>query len=120
MREATTPSSPSPVSLIETRRRFDRWRSSRPRGERTPAVLWAAAEELAGTHGVSKTSQVLQLDYYTMKDRLAEASADASIPTAAAQEFMEVALPACVATIPQCRLELRDHDGSTVRVDLSG
>ena len=105
-------------SLIETSRRFDRWRGTRQRGERIPPALWAAALELARSHGVSKTSQTLHLDYYAVKRRLAGVSVERPRPDT--QQFVELALPACATSSPQCRLEMRDHDGSTVRLDLSG
>ena len=105
-------------SLIETSRRLERWRGTRQRGERIPAALWRSALELACTHGVSKTSQALHLDYYALQRRLAEASIER--PRPAAQQFVELSLPPGATSSPQCRLEIRDHDGSTVRLELSG
>ncbi|GDY03837.1 hypothetical protein LBMAG49_31660 [Planctomycetota bacterium] len=81
-------------------------------------MLWASALELARIHGVSKTSQVLHLDYYAVQRRLAEVSVE--VPSSAAQQFIELALPSGVTPAPQCRLEIRDRDGSTVRLELSG
>jgi hypothetical protein len=119
MRELPTRmlSRPAP-SLMEVSRQFERWRSSRPRGERIPPVLWASALELARSHGVSKTSQVLHLDYYAVQRRLAAGSVEA--PSSAAQQFVELTLPSGSAPTQQCRLEIRDRDGGTVRLELSG
>ena len=117
MREPPLPTRPV-RSLIETSRQFERWRGTRPRGERIPPVLWASALELARSHGVSKTSQVLHLDYYAVQRRLAEVSVE--VPRPAAQQFVELALPSGATPTPQCRLEIRDRDGSTVRLELSG
>jgi hypothetical protein len=119
MREPPLPTRPV-RSLIETSRQFERWRGTRQRGERIPPALWQSALELARSHGVSKTSQTLHLDYYSVKRRLAEVSIER--PGATAQQFVELELAPGVAWTanPQCRLEIRDHDGSTVRIELSG
>jgi len=105
-------------SLIDASRQFERWRGTRQRGERIPPVLWASALELARSHGVSKTSQVLHLDYYAVQRRLAEVSVE--VPSSTAQQFVELALPSGSTPTPHCRLEIRDRDGSTVRLELSG
>jgi len=119
MREPPLPTRPV-RSLIETSRQFERWRGTRPRGERIPAALWRSALELARSHGVSKTSQTLHLDYYSVQRRLAEVSIER--PRPAVQQFVELELAPGVTSSPspQCRLEMRDHDGSTVRLELSG
>ena len=105
-------------SLIDTSRQFESWRGTRQRGERIPAVLWASALELARSHGVSKTSQVLHLDYYAVQRRLAEVSVD--VPRPAAQQFVELSLPSGAARTPQCRLEIGDRDGGAVRLQFAG
>lgn len=119
MREPPLPTRPV-QSLIETSRQFERWRGTRQRGERIPPALWTAALELARSHGVSKTSQTLHLDYYSVQRRLAEVSVER--PRATVQQFVELELAAGVTStsIPQCRLEMRDHDGGAVRLELSG
>ncbi|MEO7854804.1 MAG: hypothetical protein ABIR94_21530 [Rubrivivax sp.] len=68
---------------------------------------------------MSKTSQVLRLDYYAVQRRLAEVSAE--VPRQpSAEQFVELSLPARATSSPQCRLEMLDHDGTTVRLELSG
>ncbi len=115
MREPPLP--PRPVqSLIQTSRQFERWRGTRQRGERIPPALWRSALELARNHGVSKTSQALRLDYYAVQRRLASSERAGS----AAQQFVELELPSGGTSSPQCRLEIRDHDGGTVRLELAG
>jgi len=119
---------PSPVlparpatSLNEAARQFARWRSTRQRGERIPTHLWRLAVEVARGCGVSKTSQALHLDYYAVQRRLADdAPCAEALPEAA--QFVELTLPTVVHSPPsqQCRLELRDRDGGTVRLDLTG
>jgi hypothetical protein len=112
------PTRPAP-SLNEAIRQFARWRSARQRGERIPVQLWRIAEEIARAWGVSKASQALHLDYYAVQRRLAnETTVDAA---AEATQFVELTLPTGGSPpISQCRLELRDRDGGTVRLDLSG
>ena len=115
----TLPTRPAP-SLNDAIRQFARWRGTRQRGERIPAQLWRIAEEVARAWGVSKASQALHLDYYAVQRRLTnETTVDGA---AEATQFVELALPtgASLPPSPQCRLELRDRDGSTVRLDLSG
>lgn len=117
MREPLLPTLPV-QSLIETSRRFERWRRSRPRGERIPSALWRSALDLARSHGVSKTSQALHLDYYALQRRLAEIPVAA--PQPAAQQFVELALPSAPAPSPHCRLEILDPEGGAVRLELAG
>lgn len=117
MREPPLPTRPD-RSLLDTSRQFERWRGTRQRGERIPPALWASALELARSHGVSKTSQVLHLDYYAVQRRLAEVSVELPVP--AAQQFVEVTLPAGATPTPQCRLEIRDRDGGAVRLEFAG
>ena len=102
--------------LTEASREFERWRRVRPRGARIPQTLWRTALDLARTHGVSKTSQTLHLDYYAVQRRLAEGEPARST---AGAEFIEVSLPAS-AHIPSCQIEISDASGGTMRIDLSG
>ena len=112
---ARFPSS-QPADLDLARREFERWRRGRPRGARIPAVLWRTAVDLARSHGVSKTSQTLHLDYYAVQRRLAET--EPKRPTVAA-EFIELSLPAS-AHVPRCQLEISDASGGAMRIELSG
>ena len=110
---------PRPVtSLSEASRQFARWRATRPVGARIPPALWRSAVELARSDGVSKTSQALHLDYYAVQRRLAEAAVQG--PETTGQQFVELALWSGVKSSQHCRLELRDRDGGTVCLDLSG
>ncbi len=119
MRTALLPPEPF-LSLTETKREFDRWRRTRPRGERIPAALWQAAADLARRHGVSSTSMALSLDYYALQRRVGGGAREHAAETAAEPEFVELALPATRAATSSCRVELRDAAGAPVRLDLSG
>ena len=100
--------------LARARQDFERWRRSRPRGARIPEALWGTAAGLARSHGVSRTSQALHLDYYALQRRL---SGNEREPGVAAAGFVEMSLPASPA---HCQLEMCDQSGRRVRVDLSG
>jgi hypothetical protein len=73
------------------------------------------AVRLAKTHGVSRTSGALGLDYYSLKRRAETAAApqQSSAPT-----FLELA-PSVMVT-KQCRLELDNGAGAIMRVHLVG
>ena len=85
----------------------------RAAGFRKP--LWAMAIRLAKAHGVSRTAAVLGLDYYRLKKR---AEAAASEPQSSGPAFVELTPPVLVAK--QCRFELDNGSGATMRVQLVG
>jgi hypothetical protein len=104
-----------PPDLERGRSRFQAWRAQRQAGGRIPHSLWAMATRLAKAHGISRTAAVLGLDYYRLKE-LAEA--DASGPRPSGPAFVE--LPSPVLIGKQCRLELDNGAGATMRVHLVG
>ena len=81
-----------PAGLKEAQQRFEQWRSSQAGRRPIPEALWVLASELAHQHGVSRTAQVLRLDYNRLKQRTrAEASRK---PTSAPQpSFVELIAP---------------------------
>ena len=104
-----------PLDLVRGRRRFQAWRTQRKPGGRIPQPLWAVAVRLAKVHGVSRTAAVLRLDYYRLKERTEAAAAP---PQPNGPAFVELAPPVLVAK--QCRLELDNGAGATMRVQLTG
>src|SRR4051794_18515870 len=58
-----------PPDLVRGQSRFRTWRAQRKAGVRIPQPLWALAIRLAKTHGVSRTSAALGLDYHSLKER---------------------------------------------------
>ena len=104
-----------PADLIGARSRFQAWRAGRKVGERIPQPLWDLAVRVAKTHGVSRVSAVLGLDYYRLKER---AEAVASEPRSSGPAFVELTSPVMVGK--QCRLELDNGAGATMRVELVG
>jgi hypothetical protein len=104
-----------PPDLVQGQRRFLAWREQRKPGVRIPQPLWTMAVRLAKAHGVSRTSTALGLDYYSLKKR-AEAAAAQPRPNGPA--FVELTPPVLVAK--QCRVELDNGSGATMRVQLVG
>jgi hypothetical protein len=104
-----------PPDLEHGRSRFQAWRRQRKPGGRIPQALWVMATRLAKAHGVSRTSAVLGLDYYRLKQRVEVA---ASEPQSSGPAFVELPSPVLVAK--QCRFELDNGAGATMRVQLVG
>ena len=104
-----------PPDLERGRSRFRAWRGQRKAGGRIPQALWGMATRLAKAHGVSRTAAVLGLDYYRLKER---AQAAASEPQSSGTAFVELASPVMVGK--QCRFELDNGAGATMRVHLVG
>ena len=104
-----------PPDLDRGRSRFQAWRGQRKVGERIPQPLWALAVRLAKVHGVSRTVAALGLDYFSLQKR---AEAAATPPQSNAPTFVELTSPIMAAK--QCRLELDNGSGATMRVELVG
>ncbi len=103
-----------PHDLAQARSRFQAWRDRRPAGRRIPPPLWALAVQLVAAHGVSRTAAALGLDYYSLKRR-----ADAAErPKASGPAFVE--LPSPFPLGKQCRFELDNGAGATLRIQLVG
>ena len=103
-------------NLVRGQRLFQAWRKGRKPGDSIPQSLWATAIRLAKAHGISRTAAVLHLDYYCLKNRTAAATASEPQPSGPA--FVELTPPALIAK--QCRLELDNGSGATMRVQLVG
>jgi hypothetical protein len=104
-----------PSDLVRARSRFQAWRGQRKVGARIPRPLWTLAVRLAKTHGVSRAAGTLSLDYYSLKKRTA---ASATPLQSSAPAFVELTSP--VLAVKQCRFELDNGSGATMRVELVG
>lgn len=104
-----------PPDLVRGQSRIRAWRAQRKAGVRIPQPLWAMAIRLVKTHGVSRTSTALGLDYYSLKKRAERADAP---PQSSGPAFLELAPPVMVAK--QCRIELDNGFGATMCVQLVG
>src|SRR5271157_125606 len=82
-----------PARLEGVRRRFEEWRRTRRAGSRIPDRLWASAAIAAGRYGVSRTANVLGVNYATLKEHVptqTTAATSASEQGAADQRFASV------------------------------
>src|SRR5215475_7978028 len=104
-----------PPDLVRGQSRFQAWRGQRKAGGRIPEALWTMATRLAKAHGVSRTAAALGLDYYRLKER---AGAGGSEPQSSGLAFVELTSPVMAAK--QCRFELDNGAGDTMRVQLVG
>lgn len=96
-----------PAGLLRLQRRFANWRKSRQQGERIPERLWNSAAKLAATDGLHQTAQVLNLDYYSLKRRMAEQQVAETTATTA---FIELPSPPVVQA-NECIIEFEDGRG---------
>ena len=108
-----------PASLQNTRRRFERWRQTRPARSRIPEALWDAAARMAERYGLARTASVLRLDYYRLKKRLDQKGAHRSERSRAAAKTTFIELPVRPATA-ECVVELEDGVGAKMRIHLKG
>ena len=99
--------------LLRGRDRFRLWREGRQVGDRIPQTLWNFAVGLARAHGISRTSNVLGLDYYHLKKRV-----EKSVDEAASLDAAFIELPAPVTK--QCLFELDNGAGVIRRLQLMG
>ena len=67
-----------PARLKNLRRRFQQWRETCKAHARIPDSLWDAAVVMADRHGVSRTANVLRVNYPALKKRLSRKTAAAS------------------------------------------
>jgi len=104
-----------PPDLARGRSRFQAWRGERKLGDRIPRRLWALAVQLARLHGVSRTATALGVDYYSLQRRIGTTAAQAQ---ASSPAFLELPPPILVGK--ECRLELDNGAGATMRVQLVG
>ena len=104
-----------PPDLVRAQHQVQAWREQRKPGCRIPLSLWGTAVRLAKAHGVSRTAALLRLDYYRLKK---QAEAATTPPQPSNPAFVELTPPVRVAK--QCRLELDNGSGATMRVQLVG
>ena len=116
-----------PADLQELSGRFEDWRRTRRGKLPIPESLWAAAAELARSHGVCQTAQVLRLEYKKLKQltdgeaggkrvrhrRKLHRAGGAPAPAT----FMELAAPPTAAA--ECVIELEGPRGK-VRIQWKG
>jgi len=97
-----------PTDLQELSERFEAWRRTRSGKLPIPEPLWSGAAQLARSHGVCQTAQVLRLEYKKLKrltdgERVSTRVSRRRAPAAAA--FMELVAPQPIAAA-ECLIEL--------------
>jgi hypothetical protein len=109
-----------PTDLQQLSGRFEDWRRTRRGKLPIPEPLWAAAAELARSHGVCQTAQVLRLEYKKLKRLTAGEAGGKPVRrrrAPALATFVELApLPAAVA---ECVIELEGPRGK-LRIQWKG
>jgi len=83
--------------------------------------LWAAAAKVAGTFGVSRTAQVLGVNYNALRKRVERQTAAAPTESEKIADtgFLELTPPTRAGSC-QCTLELENVSGAKMRVHLQG
>ncbi len=66
-------------TMERVRRRFERWRTSRPHFSPIPQDLWTLAVEVAREHGVNATAHVLHLNHTALKKRVQSVKANSGL-----------------------------------------
>jgi hypothetical protein len=107
-----------PDPLAQAARRFESWRRERT-DRRIPEELWNLAVGLARHYGVSRVSQALRLQYYSLKERMESATeaplGKASVPPA----FVEI-LTAPSPAEQRTQVEFESPSGAKMRVEVNG
>lgn len=109
-----------PADLQELSGRFEDWRRTRRGKAPIPGPLWGAATELARSHGVCQTAQVLRLEYKKLKqltDGQAGTKPVRRRRAPALATFMELASPSAVAA--ECVIDLEGPRGK-LRIQWKG
>jgi len=110
-----------PAGLEEVRGRFVDWRRSRKVRTRIPEPLWAAAVKVADKYGIHRMSKVLRVDYYRLKRRVEEVTADRAevASEGRAARFVELPVP-LPRSMGECLIEWEDAEGAKMRMHLTG
>ena len=106
--------------IEEAHRRLEDWRKSHRRGKRIPAPLWALAAALARTHGVSRISQKLGLDYNGLKRRAEPKATPRRSRLKPPPGFVELPLIGQPAQCPNCTVELAQATGAKMTIRWEG
>jgi hypothetical protein len=109
-----------PTDLQELSGRFEDWRRTRRGKLPIPQSLWAAAAELARSHGVCQTAQVLRLEYKKLKQLTDGGAGGKPVRrrrAPAPATFVELAPPPTTAA--ECVIELEGPRGK-LRIQWKG
>jgi hypothetical protein len=109
-----------PARLEGVRQRFERWRRTRKAHARIPDSLWDAAAVMAGSFGISRTANVLRVNYHALKKHVGRKTAAASRREAEGEARFVELTPFTTADAGECLLECEDAGGAKMRVRMRG
>lgn len=115
MKNATTTLKTTELFLSElapVARALETWRKARKFRQPIPEHLWGQMAGLARRHGVSRVSQALRLDYYSLQRRV---EAPAGGP-----DFVEIKMASAVDQSAGCAALLEDGTGRKLLLRWSG
>ena len=104
-------------TMERVRRRFERWRTSRPEFSPIPPDLWALAVEVAREHGVNATAHVLHLNHTALKKRVQAAGGSVRRRRPPRATFVE--LPAPSSSLSPCTIEWENAHGAKLKIHLA-
>jgi hypothetical protein len=104
------------ITLEDTRKRFEEWRSNRSGKARIPAELWSAAVEVARKEGINRTARELHVAWDDLKRRMATTAEVRQRP--GSPVFVELVAPQ-TQPVPECTLEVEGRQGK-LRIQLKG
>jgi hypothetical protein len=105
-------------SLEQVKRRFERWRASRKRGQHIPRPLWDSAVILAKEHGLERIASELRIKYDGLKKQLEGGEVPGRAVVGEAR-FVELFAPTSVGAC-ECVVELQNARGARMRIQLKG
>ena len=111
------------ADVDELQNRLKHWRNSRQKGKRIPEALWSEAVDLVFVHDLNPIARALRLDYYSLKQRVEAAEAQAvADDDVASSGFVELDVNG-TPFLEECRIELSESSGAqmtmTIRVSCS-
>ena len=104
------------ITLEDTKKRFEEWRSNRRGKARIPVELWSAAVEVARKEGINRTARELHVGWDDLKRRMATTAEVRQRP--GSPVFVELVAPQ-TQPVPECTLEVECRQGK-LRIQLKG
>jgi hypothetical protein len=104
------------ITLEDTKKRFEEWRSNRRGKARIPAELWSAAVEVARKEGINRTARELHVAWDDLKRRMVTTAEVRQRP--GSPVFVELVAPQ-TQPVPECTLEVEGRQGK-LRIQLKG
>ena len=106
------------AALEPVRRRIEEWREARRKRTRMPEDLWGAAVGAAREHGVWAVSQVLRVNYESLKARLHRSGSECA--AASEPRFVELEAAGLLPSVrhEQTVLEMSSASGAKLVVRL--